>query len=281
MEPLEYCRSRVAPPGSELHYALRFAWPAARDGLLAAHACFAEIMAVPMEVSDPAVGAVKLNWWREELDRAFAGQPRHPATRALSTAMEGHDLSFEPFRNMVEGSAMDLEYGSYPDFDGLSTYCHRTGGALAHLSVEICGYGNRGTVRFGHHLGMGLALFRLLRDVRAHAERGRCHIPENELAAAGLSADELLQRGTATATRKLLAEQARRVEAFFSEAEQALPAEDRRAQRFGLVRIALARALLREMAAEDYPLLERGLELTPIRKLWIAWRTARRNRRAG
>lgn len=278
MEPLDYCRDRVAPPGSDIYYALRFASPETRPGLLAVHAYANEIVSIPHEVTDSGVAAVKLNWWREELDRALEGEGRHPVSQALMPAIKTYSLSPKPFQDILEGAAMDLEYGLYPGFQELSVYEHRTAGSVAHLVVEICGYQNRGTLQFAHDAGMGLGLFVLLRDLRQLADAGRSYIPEDELIDAGVWRDALAQRATPAPIRDLLRGQAERIEDFFSQAERRLPDEDRRAQRFALIRIELARALLKEMAAENYPLLERGFELTPIRKLWVAWRTARRNR---
>jgi len=292
MDPLDYCRQKVAAPGTDLYYALRFSTPAQRPGLLAVHAFMEEVIAVAHQVSDRGVAATKLNWWREELERAIVGQGRHPVSQLLTPAMERHALAPAGLRDMLEGAAMDLEYGLYPAFSQLSIYGHRTSGSLAQLVVKICGHREQETIRYGHDLGMGLGLFALLRDLRLHIDRGHCYIPEDELARTGLAVEDLRPQGPSgpsgpsgqdhskrEAIRGLLREQAVRVEGFFTEAEQRLPGGDRPAQRFGLIRMALARKLLAEMAAEDYPLLERGFELTPIRKLWIAWRTARHNRR--
>ena len=52
-----------------------------------------------------------------------------------------------------------------------------------------------------------------------------------------------------------------------------LPAQDRRAQRPGLVMAAIYRTLLREIRRDGCRVLDRRMGLTPIRKLWIAWRT--------
>lgn len=279
MDPFQYCQDKVAPPGSSRYYAIRMAPAEAQRALLAAHAYHAEVMAIPVEVSDAGVASVKLNWWREELDRILAGQARHPAGQLLQQAVRDHGLTEEPLRHILDAAAMDLEYGAYPSFRELSIYCHHSGGSLARLLVEICGYAESGTLDFAHDMGMALTLDTGLRNLRRDVKAGRVYLPEDEMRDAGVDRNMLLQPRTAKPVRRLLAEQAQRVEQFFAQAERRLPQQDRRQQRSQLVLIALSRALLREMHRDDYLLLEQSYDLTPIRKLWIAWRTARRANR--
>jgi phytoene synthase len=54
---------------------------------------------------------------------------------------------------------------------------------------------------------------------------------------------------------------------------QALPREDRRAQRPGLIMAAIYRALLQEIESDGFRVLTRKTALTPLRKFWIAWKT--------
>jgi phytoene synthase len=67
--------------------------------------------------------------------------------------------------------------------------------------------------------------------------------------------------------------QARRAESFYEQAMQTLPAEDRRAQRAGLIMAAIYRATLAEIERDGFRVLDRRTSLTPLRKLWIAWKT--------
>lgn len=279
MEPLDYCRDKVAAPGSAVYYALRFAPPDQHDALLALHAMHAEITEIPDEVSEAAVGEVKLNWWREEIERLFAGSPRHPASQALAPAVQNHGLEADDLREMIEGAAMDLAYGSYPSFRELSVYCHRTGGAFVHLLVRIAGSDSAAAARFAHDLGMARTLGRRLLSVRRDARAGRVYIPEDELRQADVRREDLLRNESDEAMRTLFRQQADRILAFIEQAEAHLDDAERARLRSGIILAALDRELFRELAQEDFPLLERGFELTPLRRLWIAWRTARRQQR--
>lgn len=277
MTPLEYCRDKAAPPGSSLHYAIYFADRSKQPALYALYGYHAELVEISRKISDRGVAAAKLGWWREELARAFQGTGQHPVSQALHEhALTRFDLPRDDFEQVIEGVAMDLEYGLYPSFKQLSLYCHRIGGAVTRLAVNVCGYSDTRTTRFAHDLGMGLQLAELLHDFRPHLDAGRVYIPEDELQQAGVSQAELLRAQDSDRARALFGKQARRIEDFFDSALAHLPEQDRARQRPALILIELYRTLIREMAAEDYPLLKRRVFLTPIRKLWIAWRTARR-----
>lgn len=279
MTPEEYCQQKAAPPGSSLYYALHFTAPAKRSALAAVYAYQREVAEVVHSVSEPAVARVKLQWWREELQRAFSGQPQHPIAQALQQEAIGrHQLAHEYFEQIIEGAEMDLEYGAYPSFKELSLYCHRMGGSVTQLAVDVCGYEDRQTVHYAHDLGMGLQLTALLRNVRRDVDAGRIYLPEDEMRQTGVSREDLYQRQTPERVRALFSLQAERIRAFFAQALEKLPAQDRAAQRPGVILAHLNLAWLDEMEREGFPLLERSFRLTPIRKLWIAWRTARRHR---
>jgi phytoene synthase len=61
--------------------------------------------------------------------------------------------------------------------------------------------------------------------------------------------------------------------ALYEEAMALLPKEDRRAQRTGLIMAAIYRTLLDEIARDGFQVLNQRTSLTPIRKLWLAWKT--------
>jgi phytoene synthase len=53
----------------------------------------------------------------------------------------------------------------------------------------------------------------------------------------------------------------------------ALPVADRRAQRPGLIMAAIYATLLAEIERDGFRVLTQRTSLTPLRKLWIAWKT--------
>jgi phytoene synthase len=72
---------------------------------------------------------------------------------------------------------------------------------------------------------------------------------------------------------QLMQFQTRRTNEIYEQAFAALPPEDRRDQRAGLIMAAIYRATLAEIERDGFKVLDRRTSLTPLRKLWIAWTT--------
>lgn len=285
MSPDEYCEEKAAKSGSSFYYAFRFLEPDRRRAITALYAFCREVDDIVDEVSEESIARTKLQWWREEIERLFDHQPRHPITQALQPHLAPFDLSREYFDEIIDGMQMDLDYDSYPDFTTLSLYCYRAASVVGILSAHIFGFSDRRTLKYAHDLGMALQLTNILRDVHEDAMRGRVYIPMDELGKHGVKPEEFQINITDDRHRALFAEQAERARRYYQRAEEHLPAEDRYAQRPGLIMAAIYRTLLDEIEDDGYRVLEHRVRLTPIRKLWIAWRTARRlkrdRRRAG
>ena len=71
-----------------------------------------------------------------------------------------------------------------------------------------------------------------------------------------------------------MAFQCQRAQTTYDEALALLPAADRKAQRPGLAMAAIYRTLLDEIQADGCKVLDRRYSLTPLRKLWLAWKTS-------
>lgn len=279
MSPDEYCQAKAARSGSSFYYAFRFLEPERRRAITALYAFCREVDDIVDECREPQVAQTKLNWWREEVHNLFAGQPRHPIAQALHPHLSNYDLAQEYFLEIIDGMQMDLDYDAYPDFATLALYCYRAASVVGLLSAQIFGYTDRMTLKYAHDLGMALQLTNILRDVHEDAVRGRVYIPLDELQRFGVTPESFQLNRTEDAHRALFAQQAQRAREYYRKALVQLPAADRYAQRPGLVMGAIYQALLDEIERDGFRVLEQRVHLTPLRKLWIAWRTVRASRR--
>ncbi|MDY0747038.1 presqualene diphosphate synthase HpnD [Paucibacter sp. R3-3] len=283
MTPEEYVQDKAAKSGSSFYYAFLFLPPPRRAAITAFYAFCREVDDVVDETHDAGVAATKLAWWRKEAAAAFAGQPTHPAMRALMPHAQAFDIRLEHLNAVIDGCQMDLEQTRYLDYPGLQRYCFLVAGVVGEVASGIFGRTQpAGTIAYAHKLGLAMQLTNIIRDVGDDARRGRIYLPVSELQQFDVKAHEILKReapwGYSERFTALMKFQAARAHALYDEAFALLPEEDRRAQKPGLMMANIYRALLREIEAENFQVLQQRISLTPIRKLWIAMTTNWRGR---
>ncbi|WJW76656.1 presqualene diphosphate synthase HpnD [Thiohalobacter sp. IOR34] len=275
MTPDQYCQQRAAASGSSFYYSFRFLPAEERGAIIALYAFCREVDDTVDDCREPSVARRKLDWWREEIGRVFDGSPQHPIGRALQQRLERFNLPREYFEEIIDGMQMDLERHRYASFKELALYCYRSAGVVGLLSAEIFGYSQRDTLRYATELGTALQLTNIIRDVREDAARGRIYLPQDELERFGVDPRSLLAFQTTPAFIELMQHQYQRAEDYYRRALALLPEADRYRHRSGLIMAAIYRATLEEIARDGFRVLEQRIALTPLRKLWIAWRTAR------
>jgi phytoene synthase len=167
---------------------------------------------------------------------------------------------------------MDLQQTRYLDFPGLQRYCHLVAGIVGEVSARIFGQEAAQTTQNAHPLGQALQLTNIIRDVGEDALRGRIYLPVNELQIFDVKAHEVIKRQYSDRFTALMQFQAQRAHALYDQALALLPESDRRSQKPGLMMASIYRTLLREIEATHFQVLHQRVRLTPLRKLWLAWR---------
>ncbi len=282
MTPEQYVQDKAVQSGSSFYYAFQFLPPPRRAAITAFYAFCREVDDVVDEVSDPAVAATKLAWWRKEVAETFAGRPSHPAMKALVPHIGPYAIEARHLVAVIEGCQTDLEQTRFLDYAGLARYCHLVAGIVGEVAANIFGRTSDATVQYAHRLGLAMQLTNIIRDVGDDARRGRIYLPVSELQQFDVKAHEILQRsapyGYSERFTALMRFQAERAHRLYDEALALLPEADRRPQKPGLMMANIYRTLLREIESEDFRVLHQRISLAPVRKLWIAMRTNWRGR---
>jgi phytoene synthase len=273
MSPDEYCQQKAAASGSSFYYSFLFLPPERRRAITALYAYCREVDDVVDEMHDSSVAQARLAWWADEIGRLYAGDPQHPVTRALAPHLAAFDIRRDSLLLVLEGMAMDLQQNRYLDYPTLARYCHNVAGVVGELSAGIFGASDQRTFEYARKLGLALQLTNIIRDVGEDARRGRVYLPLDELQRHDVKVADLLAGRYVDGYLPLMRFQAQRARDVYAEALAALPAVDRRAQRPGLIMGAIYATLLYEIEGEGFRVLHQRVALTPVRKLWIAWRT--------
>ena len=273
MTPDDYCKDKAASSGSSFYYSFLFLPPERRRAITALYAFCREVDDVVDEIEDQQVARTKLAWWRTEVGNLFAGKPQHPVTRALEPALVPFSITQERLHEIIDGMQMDLDQSRYLDFQGLERYCYHVAGVVGLLAAGIFGYRNPRTLEYAKNLGLAFQLTNIIRDVGDDARRNRIYLPMDELKKFEVPAADILNARYSDNFTRLMKFQAERARSYYAAAFVALPAEDRRDQRAGLIMAAIYGAVLDEVEADGFKVLTQRTSLTPLRKLWIAIRT--------
>jgi phytoene synthase len=271
--PDEFCQQRAAASGSSFYYSFLFLPAERRRAIIALYAFCREVDDVVDECSDAQLARTKLAWWRMEVGKLFQGEPSHPVTRALQPFVEKFSINEKQLNEIIDGMEMDLMQTRYLDFAGLERYCYHVAGAVGLLAAGIFGYANPRTLDYAKNLGTAFQLTNIIRDVGEDARKNRIYLPIDEMKQFEVPATDILGAKYSDNFKRLMAFQARRAESYYEKAMQALPPEDRRTQRAGLIMAAIYRATLAEVEREGFQVLTQRTSLTPLRKFWLAWKT--------
>jgi len=271
--PDEYCQQKAAASGSSFYYSFLFLPSERRRAITALYAFCREVDDVVDESLEPQVAHAKLGWWRKEILNLYEGNPNHPVSRALQPHLGKFQIKQKRLEEIVDGMEMDLTQTRYLDFAGLEKYCYHVAGAVGLLAAGIFGYANPRTLDYAKSLGTAFQLTNIIRDVGEDARKNRIYLPMEDLRRFEVTAADILNGVYSERFIQLMQFQTRRTNEIYEQAFAALPPEDRRDQRAGLIMAAIYRATLAEIERDGFKVLDRRTSLTPLRKLWIAWTT--------
>nr|QQR34465.1 chloroplast phytoene synthase 2 [Capsicum baccatum] len=214
-----------------------------------------------------------LDRWEARLEDIFSGRPFDMLDAALSDTVSRFPVDIQPFRDMVEGMRMDLWKSRYLNFDELYLYCYYVAGTVGLMSVPIMGIApeSKATTEsvYNAALALGIAnqLTNILRDVGEDARRGRIYLPQDELAQAGLSGEDIFAGRVTDKWRIFMKKQIQRARKFFDQAEKGV-AELSSASRWPvLASLLLYRKILDEIEANDYNNFTRRAYVSKPKKL--------------
>ena len=272
MSDYDYCRTKVALPGSSLYYSLLYARDELRASLTALHAASEALREAAEESSDALVARSRLAWWDDEMRRALGGAPRHPITTLLAEPLRRAGVDADRMAAVVSAFDAHARRDVYESLEELVEHARRVADMSGCMAAELCGFDRAETLEASRHLGVGLALAETVRRPRRARGRRIHDLPGELLARCG--ADERAFSGTRTtaALACVLELVAREAGDHLRQALDSMPAEDRRRQgpRRALAEMALAQ--LGAIARAGFAVLERPYTATPLRKLWIAWK---------
>jgi phytoene synthase len=245
-----------------------------RADLLALYALNVELARIAEQVSEPELGAIRLQWWREAIPRAAQGETTgHPVADALGAMQRRRALAPERIEGLIDARNFDIATKIMPDRSALETYLNDTAGALFALAAECVGVPRVSVEPAASQAGLAYGLTGLMRALPVHALRGRVHLPADALRRHGTSAEAVLAGKTEEGLLSLLTELRGKAKAALAQARREIAKLDRLAQA-AFVPLGLVEPYLVALAKSGRDPLHDIADINPLYRLWrlASWR---------
>lgn len=174
-----FCRDMVQQDDRERYETVLFAPRAQQGRLWALYAFNQEIAKTRESVSEPALGEIRLQWWRDVIAELRTGTVReHPVVAALA-AIEPNKEVFALLDVLIDARARDLYDDGPTDQDALEDYADSVGGALCEAALRLCYSGDPRPeeVETARQCGSAWAMLGLVRAVPFHWASNRNYLP--------------------------------------------------------------------------------------------------------
>ncbi len=207
MAHLSYCARQVRRLDNDRFLCALFAPADRREALFALYAFNLEVARIREAVSEPLVGQIRLQWWREALDGICTGKPpHHHVAVPLAEAVGRFGLDRAPFERLLDARAFDLEDRAPADLEALVAYAEGTSATLTALALDILGARDEAAGEAGRHVGIAWALTGLVRAVPFHARARRVYLPLASCGNAGVELEDLFRLRPGPGLPRVIAE---------------------------------------------------------------------------
>ncbi len=271
MDGLQWCRDRLLVPGNPLTASLLFVDDREHDRILALRTLVSELAALAQANTDESVSSAKLGWWRQALVEGAA----HPALQAMAQSGAIEQVPGRVFVPLLEHIARDLSRPRFERFEQLQAHCSALGGEAARLEALLADSQSR-SGEAAVQMGSAGYLLRIVRDLGVDARSNRWLVPLDVQAQFQVSRTDVIEKqggpGWDGLVRTLV--------------ERALRAGDQAAAGLSARQVhlhicwALDRRLGAQLARRPRHILTRRVMPGHAGNVWLAWRVARRMKRA-
>jgi phytoene synthase len=259
---------QIAREGDPDRYAAAlFAPRTARGPLFALCAFNVELSRIAEQASEAQLGEIRLQWWRDALSRASAGETAgHPVADAVASEARRYALSGESLAGLIDARHFDVSVKIMPDSVVLDDYLGDTAGAMFRLAAEVTApHRNVAIEPAVRAAGIAYGLTGLMRALPVHATRGRVDLPADMLRRHGTSPGQILAGEASKGLSDVLAELRETARLAFGSARAhvaGLPA----AARVAFRPLALVEPYLSALQWTDP--LRQVADINPLYKLW-------------
>ncbi len=163
----DYCSDLLRRQDEDRWLSARYAKEPLRSALIALGAFRLELRRIPASVSEPALGEIRLQWWREALDEIREGKPprAHPVLEAISEVTLANGAYAPELETMIDSVAHHFYGEGFASIDELQRFASAFDGVCDQLAVKLAG----GSDDLAERAGVAGVAFALAREGRSLA----------------------------------------------------------------------------------------------------------------
>ncbi len=275
-EAYAWCKEYTKERAKNFYYAFAILPEPKRNAIYAAYAFSGLVDDIADELTDRAEQERQLADARARLRACYRGEHEGPLFVALGGAVLQYQIPPDFFEELVNGVEMDFTVNRYETWDDLYKYCYRVASMVGLICTSIFGTKPDPMAKtYAIEMGIALQIVNIMRDVREDAERGRVYFPAADLAAHGLTADDILACRYDARFAAMMRMQGARAHDYFARGRRLRPLLDLRSRMCVNVLQGVYAEILKRIEAANYDVLNQRISLsgrekmTSIGKLWV------------
>ena len=176
-----------------------------REALFSLYAFNLEIARIRESVSEPLIGQMRLQWWRDALSSMIQGKtPHHPVAEALAETRSTYHLTSSYFDSLLESREADMTDDQPQDMASLMAYAEGTSAPLIRLSLEVLNVTDEVSHEAAQSIGRAWALTGLMRSLPVHAATNRFFVPKDICQRAGIDVMDFVKQPSSNALREFV-----------------------------------------------------------------------------
>jgi len=226
-------------------------------------------------VSEPTIGKMRLQFWRDSLENTFQGNPpQQPVALELAEAIASHKLTKGWFSRLIDARERSLDNRPHATTNALEEHSENTVSSVLYLILECLGVKDVQADHAASHLGKAIGVVTLLRSTPFHGNKGKVYIPNNVMIKHGVSQEDIIRGKTTQPVKDVAYDLASLAHSHLSTAQSLMSKAPKAASR-AFLPIVSCQTYLTKIQQADFnvfdPSLRERNHLLPFLLLKHAW----------
>ncbi len=231
----------------------------------AIYAFNSEIAKIKDVVSEPMMGHIRLQWWRDAIDEIYSGNSpkkhKHNISEELYKVISEVKVPKHFFETLIDAREADIDFTGYETIENIEEYLSSTSSTLLKMLIVSMGFAlDENIEKMANNVGIAYALTGILRALKHDAHHRRIMLPKNLLDKNGINSDEIIEGKKLEKVIPIIEEMCGRVELNLAEAKSLMPKIPKQIS-FIFLPLAIVYPFLKRIKKTNYDIFGNDIEI--------------------